>query len=101
MSHVVIWEFLVRAGAESEFERVYGSQGDWAQLFSRSEGYRRTDLLRDREQSGRYVVLDHWHSAEHYQRFRTTHESDYRALDKRCESLTTRETPLGTFSSID
>lgn len=101
MSYIVIWEFFVRDGSEKEFERIYGPKGDWAQLFAKGDGYIRTDLVHDREQAGRYVVLDHWTSAEHYQRFRGSHESEYKTLDRKCESLTERETPLGTFSSVD
>jgi heme-degrading monooxygenase HmoA len=101
MSYLVIWEFQVRPGAEPDFERIYGPRGDWAQLFSKGEGYLRTDLLRDRERAGRYVVLDHWSSDEHYQRFRAAHQAEYKALDQRCESLTVRESPLGTFSILD
>ena len=101
MSYLVIWEFQVRAGAEAEFERIYGPRGDWAQLFAKGKGYHGTELLRDRENRGRYVVLDRWVSAEHYQGFRAAHEAEYKAIDQRCESLTVRESPLGTFSAVD
>ena len=100
MSYVVIWEFHVRPAKEEEFERVYGPEGDWAQLFRRAEGYIRSELLRDREVWGRYLVLDHWGSAAQYEAFHAAHAADYAALDQRCESLTLREVRVGAFSGL-
>ena len=100
MSYVVIWEFQVRPGAEVEFERIYGPTGEWVQLFRRGDGYIRTELLRDREVWGRYLVLDHWGSAAQYDAFRAAHDSEYSALDQRCETLTLRETRIGNFSDL-
>jgi heme-degrading monooxygenase HmoA len=100
MSYIVIWEFQVRPGAEEDFERVYGPAGDWAQLFRKAEGYIRTDLVRDREVRGRYLVLDRWGSAAQYDAFRAAHAAPYGELDRRCEALTLRETRVGTFSDL-
>ena len=100
MSFVVIWEFQVRPEAEVEFERVYGPEGDWVQLFRRAAGYIRSELLRDREVWGRYLVLDHWDTAAQYESFHAAHSADYSALDQRCEALTLHEARVGTFSSL-
>ena len=100
MSYTVIWEFQARPGAEAEFERVYGPAGDWAQLFGRAAGYIRTELLRDREVWGRYLVLDHWRSAADYEAFHAAHAADYSALDQQCEALTLREARVGNFSEL-
>jgi heme-degrading monooxygenase HmoA len=100
MSYVVIWEFQVHSGAEVEFERVYGPDGDWVQLFRRAKGYVRSELLRDREVWGRYLVLDYWDSPAHYEAFHAAHAADYSALDQRCETLTVREVRVGLFSSL-
>ena len=100
MSYIVIWEFQVRPGAEEDFERVYGPAGDWAQLFHKAEGYIRTDLLRDREVRGRYLVLDHWGSAAQYDAFRAAHAAAYAELDRRCEALTLREARIGALSDL-
>ncbi len=100
MSYVVIWEFHVRPAQEEEFERVYGSSGDWAQLFRRAEGYVRSELLRDHEVWGRYLVIDYWDSAAHYEAFHAAHAADYAALDQRCTTFTLRELRIGNFSSL-
>lgn len=101
MSHIVVWEFVIRSGSESDFERIYGPKGDWAQLFAQGEGYLGTELLRDAEKPGRYLVIDRWSSQEHYQRFCASHATEYKALDARCEALTVMECPHGWFSSLD
>jgi len=100
MSYIVIWEFQVRPEKEVEFERVYGPNGEWAQLFRRAAGYIRTDLLRDREVWGRYLVLDHWDCVAHYDAFRAAHSTEYSELDQRCEAITLREVRIGNFSDL-
>jgi len=44
VTHVIVWEFHVRAGRETEFEAVYGATGDWARLFARSPDFIGTEL---------------------------------------------------------
>jgi len=100
MSYLIVWEFQARPEARQEFERVYGPDGDWARLFRRGDGYLGTELLRDREHD-RYLVLDRWSSLQHYESFRHAHAADYKRLDQRCEALTVREAPLGTFDTLD
>ena len=34
-----VWEYDVPEAAAAEFERVYGADGAWAELFSSSEGF--------------------------------------------------------------
>ena len=96
---MTIWEFRVKPGREPEFERVYRSEGEWAQLFRRGEGFIRTELFTDIEIEGRYITIDHWTSEELYDSFRRQNEDDYAALDLRCEALTQSEKHLGSFLS--
>ncbi len=101
MSYVVVWEFQVRSGCEEEFERVYGAEGDWVQLFRQAQGFVRTDLLRDHTQADRYLVLDYWDSPELYDAFRSTNAGAYSELDKRCVALTMAEKPVGSFTTLE
>jgi quinol monooxygenase YgiN len=98
-TYVLIWEFQVRAGKETDFERVYGPQGDWVRFFVQSADYLGTELHRDANTKGRYVTIDRWNSREAYETFRSRHGAEYQELDARCEELTERETPLGAFYS--
>jgi heme-degrading monooxygenase HmoA len=98
--YVTIWEFSVRPGSESEFEKIYGPEGDWARLFAGGAGYQGTEVLRDQEQGDerdatRYLTIDRWSSAQAFADFRSKFGAQYEKLDARCECLTTREACLG------
>ena len=98
---MTVWEFVVRAGQDAEFERAYGPEGEWIQLFRRGQGYIETEMFRDVEIRGRYLTVDKWTSRENYELFRRQVQSDYLALDRRCEALTEREKHLGSFELLD
>lgn len=97
----VVWEFVVVKGREAEFESVYNSEGEWAQLFRRDAAYQGTVLLRDRARLGRYLTIDRWDSIESYEKFKTVFAKPYAALDERCESLTAGEKLLGIFERVE
>jgi heme-degrading monooxygenase HmoA len=99
--YVCAWEFVVRKGRVPEFERIYGSEGDWVRLFRQAPGYQRSELHRDRTQPTRFLTLDFWDSREACERFKAAHASEYEALDARCEALTEREREIGRFEPVD
>ena len=94
---VVVWEFQVRAGKADEFERIYGPDGEWAQLFRKGGGYRRTELILDLETPRRYLTIDVWASREAYLRFKKEKQAEYQAIDEKCASLTDAEEFVGMF----
>jgi heme-degrading monooxygenase HmoA len=67
--YVVLWRFRPLVGRESEFERAYGSSGDWAHLFRQGDGYLGTELLRRSDDSREYLTLDRWASRADYEAF--------------------------------
>lgn len=97
--HFIFWEYMVRTGRETEFEKIYGSSGDWVKLFKQAEGYLGTDLLRDIEIPLRYITIDRWDSSAAFDLFQEKHHDEYKAIDARCESLTEREARIGIFST--
>lgn len=92
-----VWEFRVISGCESEFERIYGVQGEWAQLFSKGDGYLGTELHRDLKAAGRYLTVDYWTSKAACVAFRLKFKAEFDELDERCESLTEEERLIGEF----
>ena len=66
-------------------------------MFRRSEGYIKTELLRDVTDERRFLTLDYWKSEEDFNRFRKQHLADYERLDKEFEGFTEQETRLGAF----
>jgi|SRR3954468_595249 quinol monooxygenase YgiN len=96
----IIWRFLPKPAKKAEFERVYGSEGDWVQLFRKSPGHVRTQLLRDSQREGWYTVIDVWRGRDEFDRFRADFGKEYSALDEKSESLTTTEEPIGEFEEV-
>ena len=97
---VILWEFEVKPGCEKRFENSYGPDGEWARFFRRDPRYRDTRLLRDAVRSNRYLTLDAWDSREAYENFQRENREEYHALDVSFESLTARETHVGSFVRI-
>jgi heme-degrading monooxygenase HmoA len=93
----IVWEFRILPGKKRAFEKVYGPQGDWAQLFRRAKGFVRTELLRDRNTRGQYLTIDYWQSRQAFAAFKKKKSADYDALDQKCARLTQSESKLGEF----
>ena len=94
---VVIWEFRLRAGMESRFERAYGPDGEWAQFFKKDQAYIRTELIRDLNASGTYLTLDFWRSQEAYEAFRDQNSAEYKSIDAKYEAMTESEREIGRY----
>jgi hypothetical protein len=97
---MVVWEFQVQNASQSRFEELYGPSGAWAKLFARDPAFLRTELQRDLRQPGRYLTFDYWTAESSYDQFHTRYQSEYDALDRKCENLTERETLLGRFALV-
>ena len=98
---IAVWEFRVRPGAETRFQQLYGSEGDWVRLFRRDPHFRRTELIHDISDRQRYWTLDWWESQTAYEQFRSRAAEEYRQIDMRGAGLTTGERELGKFESLD
>lgn len=99
--HIIIWEYRVKAEHSEEFEKIYGSNGEWAHLFQKQIGYRGTELLRDPRNHQHYITIDRWVSLGDHESFLSQWKKEYEALDARCESLTEQEAMLCAWESID
>jgi len=97
---MLVLVFSYEAREPEEFERVYGPEGEWAGFFRGGAGYVGTELLRDREQPGRYLVLDRWESAEAYNAFVETNRDEYMARVDDTRVYYDQELRLGTFQNV-
>ncbi|HLX32891.1 MAG TPA: antibiotic biosynthesis monooxygenase [Gaiellaceae bacterium] len=84
----------------AEFERVYGADGEWAEFFRAGRGYIGTELLRDVEAPGRYLVIDRWESSETYNAFVAEHREEYMRRVDETRFLYDSELRFGTFESV-
>ncbi|MGZ9166552.1 MAG: antibiotic biosynthesis monooxygenase family protein [Anaerolineales bacterium] len=97
---IIIWEYQVKADRVAEFEHIYSSNGTWAELFRKAQGYQGTELLRDLSDLRHYITIDRWDTAEHYELFLSQRKIEYAELDAQCEGLTERESLAGTWESF-
>jgi heme-degrading monooxygenase HmoA len=88
---VRIWFYDAVAATVEEFERVYAGDGDWAELFRRSPGFRETELFRSQGGELRYLTVDRFDDEMAWLRFLGEHRQAYDALDARCAGLCTAE----------
>jgi heme-degrading monooxygenase HmoA len=96
---VILWQFQVKRGLEKEFEKVYGPEGSWADLFRASPAYRGTRLLLDASVPGHYFTMDFWDSQSAYDAFLSEKAAAYAEIDSRCESLTESDSNVGSFET--
>jgi heme-degrading monooxygenase HmoA len=96
---VVVWQFEIAEEKTAAFEAAYGPEGAWAQLFRTSSKYQGTELLRDAFVPGSYLTIDRWASEADFRAFRKDHDPEYEALDRSCDSMTSRETRIGAYTA--
>ncbi len=100
MSFSVVWEFNVPEGNRAAFERAYGSEGPWVDLFREADGFLGTWLLRDKEHVGKYLSHDRWDSREAYEEFKRLFAERYNDMDEDLGGLATRENYIGSYDEI-
>ena len=98
---VALWEYEVKPGDEERFEKAYGPDGDWVQLFRSDTHYYETRLMRDSFRRGVYITMDFWKSREAYEEFMAGHRAEYATIDAMSEELTVKERRIGWFEMVE
>jgi heme-degrading monooxygenase HmoA len=99
--YTVIWEFEAKPDKLAEFEKMYNSQGGWAQLFQKGRGFIQTELIQNIEASNRYIVLDHWQSRVDYLAFREAYNEEYEIIEANSRASIIKERLLGAFETVE
>jgi heme-degrading monooxygenase HmoA len=97
---VVAHVFSYEVRDAEEFERVYGPEGEWAQFFRTGQGYVGTELLRDVENPGRYLVIDRWESRAAYNAFAADHRDEYMRRVDDTRFYYEQELRFGSFENV-
>jgi len=97
---VIALVFSYEVHDAAEFERVYGADGEWAEFFRQGRGYIGTELLRDVEAPGRYLVIDRWESADAYNAFVAEHRESYMETVDATRFRYDSELRFGTFETL-
>ena len=80
---------------------MYGSSGEWVQLFDSDSEYSRTILLQESLGKGTYQTLDFWKSQDGYDRFYARNKSEISRLDQIGDEFTTSEMQIGRFEIVE
>jgi heme-degrading monooxygenase HmoA len=94
----LVFSYEVR-DAES-FERAYGTGGEWEEFFRSAQGFIGTELLRDVELPGRYLVIDRWESPEAYNAFANENREEYMRRVDDTRFYYDQELRFGTFENV-
>lgn len=94
----LVFSYEVRDTAA--FEAVHGPDGEWAGFFGGARGYVGTELLRDVERPGRYLVVDRWETAETYNAFVAEHRDEFMRRVDDTRYAVDQELRLGTFENV-
>jgi heme-degrading monooxygenase HmoA len=97
---MLVLVFSYEAREPERFEQVYGPEGEWAQFFRQGDGYVGTELLRDVETAGRYLVVDRWESADAYNAFVAANQAEFARRVDDTRIYYEQELRLGTFENV-
>ena len=90
----------MKAEQLAEFEKIYGEDGAWVELFQKQNGYIGTELLHDPQNRDRYITIDRWSSSTDYEVFLSQSKKDYEELDAQYEGLTEQEILFGKWKVV-
>jgi hypothetical protein len=97
----IMWQFDVKSGRETEFEQLYGADGDWTTMNRQTRSYLGTSFLRDQNRSGRYVVIEYWSEMLVYEQHRAYRSDVIASLEERRTTLVASVEPVGIFTALN
>jgi hypothetical protein len=97
----IVWQFDVKPGQESEFEQLYGVDGEWTKVNRQTRSFLGSSFLRDQSRSSRYIVVEYWSEMLVYEQHRVYRSDAIAALEQRSAALVESTEPLGVFSALN
>jgi hypothetical protein len=97
----IMWQFEVKNGCESEFEELYGAQGEWTAMNRHTRSYLGSSFLRDQTRPSRYVVIEYWSEMVVYEQHRAFRADGIESLETRSARLVDKVEPMGIFTALD
>ena len=97
----IMWQFEVKQGKETEFEKLYGAEGGWTAVNRHTRSYLGSSFLKDQVRSSRYIVVEYWSEMIVYEQHRTYRADAIAALEEQSAALVETVEPLGVFTALD
>ena len=97
----IMWQFDVKSGRETEFEQLYGADGDWTTMNRHTRSYLGTSFLRDQNRAGRYMAIEYWSEMLVYEQHRAYRSDVIASLEERRTTLIESVEPVGIFTALN
>ena len=97
----IMWQFDVKQGSKTEFEQLYGVEGEWTAMNRLSRSYLGCSFLHDQSRSSRYILIEYWSEMLVYEQHRAFRSDAVTSLEERSRALVDSVEPLGVFSALD
>jgi hypothetical protein len=96
-----MWQFEVKHGRETEFEQLYGVDGEWTAMNRLARSYLGSSFLRDQTRRSRYIVIEYWSETLVYEHHRASRSEAIASLEERSQVLVDSVEPLGIFTALN
>ena len=97
----IMWQFDVKHGSETEFEELYGADGEWTAMNRLSRSYLGSSFLRDQNRSSRYLLIEYWSEMLVYEQHKEFRSEAVTSFEERSRALVDSVEPLGVFTALD
>ena len=97
----IMWQFDVKNGRETEFEQMYGADGEWTAMNRHTRSYLGSSFLHDQNRSSRYIVVEYWSEMLVYEQNRASRAAAIASLETRRTTLVDSVEPLGVFTALN
>ena len=96
----IMWQFDVKPGRETEFEQLYGDDGEWTAMNRHTRSYLGSSFLHDQNRSSRYIVIEYWSEMLVSDRPGRPFDRDRRVRGE-ATALVEAVEPMGIFTALD
>jgi hypothetical protein len=97
----IMWQFDVKNGRETEFEQLYGVEGEWTAMNRHTRSYLGSSFLHDQNRSSRYIVIEYWSEMIVHEQNRKSRSAAIASLERRRTTLVDSVEPLGIFTALN
>jgi len=97
----IMWQFDVKNGRETEFEQLYGVDGEWTTMNRHTRSYLGSSFLRDQNRSSRYILIEYWSEMIVYEQHRVYRSDTIVSLEGRRNTFVESVEPLGIFTALN
>jgi len=97
----IMWQFDVKSGRETEFEQLYGADGEWTAMNRQSRSYLGSSFLRDQNRSSRYIIVEYWSEMIVYEQYRTYRSAARDSFEAHRTAVVESIEPLGIFTALN